>query len=76
MGTAWPATAPTIASRSIAEPRFTAETMPRGTAMATAISSAANVSSTVAGSLAMISSATGRLLRSDVPRSPCAARVT
>ena len=76
MGTAWPATAPTIATRSTSEPRLTAETMPAGTATATAISSAARVSSRVAGRRSRIRVATGRLLRSETPRSPWAARVT
>ena len=76
IGTAWPATAPTMASRSSAEPRLTAETMPAGIAIATAIRSAATVSSTVAGSRSRISAATGRLLRRETPRSPRAARAT
>ena len=76
IGTAWPATAPTMARRSTTVPRFTADTMPAGIATTTAITSAATVSSMVAGRRSPMRVATGRLMRSEMPRSPRAARVT
>ena len=74
MGTAWPATARIIARRSTTVPRLSAETIPAGMAMAMASASAAAASSMVRGNRSRMSWATGRLCRSEVPRSPAAAR--
>src|SRR6218665_2663715 len=67
-----PATEMVRTKWSMGRSRQTAETTPSGTPMAMENSSAAITSSSVAGKNARISSATGRPVRIEVPRSPCA----
>ena len=65
-----PHSANTLAAWSHKVPRPTAETMPAGMPIASAMLKASSASSTVTGSFCAISSRTGCWVRIDSPRSP------
>ena len=66
-----PQSAKALAPKSQAVPWRTADTMPAGMPISSAISIASTASSMVTGSFCSTSSSTGCWLRTDSPRSPC-----
>ena len=71
-----PNTAKTMMRRSIQVPAFQAATTPIGTATAIARISVTTISDSVGSMRCAISSVTGRLVKIEVPRSPCRMRQT
>jgi hypothetical protein len=69
-GTVRPSTAPMRSTMSALRPRRLAMMQPSGTAAPAPITSARKVSSSVGQILARISSATGRPVQSEAPKSP------
>jgi hypothetical protein len=73
---ATPTDVPTVMSRSRADPRRTAATIPAGRPMASATVRAPRVSDRVAGMRLPMAPITVRLENSEVPKSPCSAPLT
>ena len=72
-GSDTPSSEPTVAVRSSQPPLFTAASAPSGIAISRDSSSAARVSSMVAGRRSAMTSLTGRRWKNDKPKLPCTA---